>query len=64
MVNKCPVCGQNTVGKVGSEQYFCWSCCVEFTVNQQGTKIFNVQDDGTLTVFSGPKDLLRESTII
>ena len=45
----CPVCGQKGIGKVGANQYYCWDCCVEFMLREQGVKIFNVELDGTLT---------------
>jgi hypothetical protein len=45
----CPVCGRRLVGKVGAGQYYCWECCVEFSVNGPDIKIFSVEMDGTLT---------------
>ena len=26
MIIKCPVCGGLQVGRVGSDQYYCWNC--------------------------------------
>ena len=52
----CPVCGQRGIGKVGADQYYCWDCCVEFTVRNQDVRIFNVESDGTLTLYD---DLLQ-----
>ena len=37
-----------TIGKVGSGQYFCWDCCVEFSVGRNGFQIYRVEEDGTL----------------
>ncbi|HEY3423308.1 MAG TPA: hypothetical protein VGL27_00820 [Negativicutes bacterium] len=54
----CPVCGRRGIGKVGSEQYYCWDCCVEFVVSGQEIKIFSVEVDGTLTVYD---DLLQNA---
>lgn len=48
----CPICGQRTTGKVGTDQYYCWECCIEFTVHGDAVKIFNVEDDGTLTLYT------------
>ncbi len=48
---KCPVCGQRSIGKVGADQYYCWDCCVEFIKNGQTTDIYNVEQDGTLSLF-------------
>jgi hypothetical protein len=47
-MNHCPVCGQRSIGKVGTGQYFCWDCCVEFTVKDNDIKVFDVQADGSL----------------
>lgn len=51
-MNNCPVCGQRGIGKVGIDQYFCWECCVEFVIQGQTIKVFNVEEDGTLTSFA------------
>lgn len=47
----CPVCGHRSIGKVGAAQYYCWDCCVEFVLQGQNVKIYNVQDDGTLSAY-------------
>ena len=47
----CPVCNQRAVGKVGADQYYCWECCVEFSMRGTDVKIFSVELDGSLTVF-------------
>lgn len=50
MMVVCPACGQRAIGKVGADQYYCWDCCVEFTVRGPNVKIFNVELDGTLSL--------------
>lgn len=50
----CPVCGHRSIGKVGTDQYYCWDCCVEFVLQGQDVKIYNVQDDGTLSLYVAP----------
>lgn len=47
----CPVCGGRATGKVGTEQYYCWDCCVEFRKNKEGVQIFEVAEDGSLVSF-------------
>lgn len=54
----CPVCGQRGIGKVGADQYYCWDCCVEFMVRNQDVKVFNVEADGTLTLYN---DLMQNT---
>ncbi|XEQ93111.1 hypothetical protein SCACP_19630 [Sporomusa carbonis] len=56
----CPVCGQRGIGKVGADQYYCCDCCIEFSVRNQDIKIFNVEVDGTLTLYN---DLVQGSTV-
>jgi hypothetical protein len=45
---KCPVCGGMQVGRVGSDQYYCWNCFLEFNYNQGRVNLFEVNEDGTL----------------
>ncbi len=53
----CPVCeNKRAIGKVGSEQYFCWDCCVEFIIHGNETTVFSVEPDGTLTLYLEPSD--------
>lgn len=48
----CPVCGNKTAGRVALEQYYCWDCCVEFTMNgEKVASIYNVEPDGSLSHF-------------
>lgn len=50
---QCPKCGARGVGKVGSGQYYCWECCVEFRLTRKGWEIFKVEDDGSLLPVEG-----------
>ena len=45
----CPVCSHRGIGKVGSGQYFCRECCVEFSVQGSNITVFTVEADGSLT---------------
>lgn len=55
VVTSCPVCGRRMIGKVGSDQYYCWECCVEFSVSGQSVQVFAVELDGTLTMCENPE---------
>ncbi|MBR5318888.1 MAG: hypothetical protein IKU46_04745 [Peptococcaceae bacterium] len=46
---RCPYCHSTTVGRVGTSQYYCWSCYYEFTVRKQGIQCFRIVEDGSLT---------------
>ena len=46
---KCPLCRQIDVGKVGTGQYYCWHCLVEFTLNGRNEfAAYYVDEEGTL----------------
>ena len=46
---RCPYCHSTTVGRVGTSQYYCWSCYYEFAVQKQGVRRFRIVEDGSLT---------------
>jgi hypothetical protein len=56
----CPVCNKRGIGRVGSDQYYCWDCCVEFTRRGEDVKIFNVESDGSLSMYVDPNIQLQE----
>ena len=41
----CPVCNGREIGKIGTSQYFCWNCLVEFNDQEQ---VFEISEDGSL----------------
>ncbi|MHB1418142.1 MAG: hypothetical protein ACYCX4_00925 [Bacillota bacterium] len=45
----CPLCGGKAVGKIGSDQFYCWDCLVEYDA---ANKIYQVAEDGSLIAFS------------
>lgn len=47
----CPVCGQHEIGRIGTDQYYCWNCCVEFVVNNDAVKVFQIETDGSLVAY-------------
>lgn len=47
---RCPNCRTHDLGKVGSNQFYCWGCFIELTVvNGKIDSIFQVEEDGTLS---------------
>lgn len=46
----CPSCGQkNTTGQIGSKQYYCWSCLIEYQIDSNSeVKLFSIEEDGSL----------------
>ncbi|NLC12355.1 MAG: hypothetical protein GX767_08925 [Firmicutes bacterium] len=45
---QCPVCNRLDAGKVGTNQYFCPHCFVEFNMTAQGVKLYYIESDGSL----------------
>ncbi len=46
---QCPLCGGKAIGKIGSEQYYCWDCCVEYHLTKEGIHVYDLDEDGVLT---------------
>jgi hypothetical protein len=44
----CPSCGTCDTGRVGTHQYYCWNCLLEFSQEKGEVKFFYVESDGTL----------------
>lgn len=44
----CPHCGSRAVGRVGTDQYYCWECCIEWNVTPSGNRLFWVDEEGEL----------------
>jgi competence protein ComGC len=45
----CPNCKRKDIGKIGTHQYYCWGCFIEFAVVNDQFDIFQVEEDGTLS---------------
>ncbi|NLM46810.1 MAG: hypothetical protein GX200_08415 [Firmicutes bacterium] len=55
----CPLCNGNDTGKVGTNQYYCWNCLVEFSVRGAGAyTAYYVDEEGSLIALS---DLVQKS---
>lgn len=53
---RCPNCGSGSIGRVGAGQYYCWDCCVEFSLTGGGVRIFHVDAEGEL-IAQEPEDV-------
>lgn len=51
-MNRCPHCNCRDMGKIGTNQYYCWGCFVEFSVSGDEVKLFQVEEDGSLVSLS------------
>ncbi|NLZ92549.1 MAG: hypothetical protein GX922_00825 [Firmicutes bacterium] len=46
---KCPLCNSVDTGKVGTNQYYCWNCLLEFTMDGPNEfTAYYVDEEGTL----------------
>ncbi len=45
----CPSCTSRNVGKVGTGQFYCWDCYIEFSMSYRGVRMYSVERDGELT---------------
>ncbi len=58
MTYKCPVCGGLQVGKVGSDQYYCWNCFLEFNNSRGMVNLYEVAEDGSLIAMDSGSQIL------
>lgn len=58
MILRCPVCRGLQVGRVGSDQYYCWNCCLEFNYSRGRVNLYEVAEDGTLVAVEKSSELL------
>lgn len=49
MLIKCPNCASIDVGKIGTEQFYCWNCFIEMTFLDNKVTIHQVESDGSLS---------------
>jgi len=50
-MQRCPHCNCRDIGKIGTQQFYCWGCFVEFSVHNDEVKLFQVEEDGSLVAF-------------
>ncbi|GAA5344322.1 hypothetical protein CLV97_11218 [Planifilum fimeticola] len=47
---RCPNCNSHDLGKVGTNQYYCWHCFVELSVTGGRIEaVYQVEEDGSLS---------------
>lgn len=46
----CPNCKGKNIGKIGSQQYYCWNCFIELSISDQNElAVHQVEVDGSLS---------------
>ncbi|WP_026689117.1 hypothetical protein [Alteribacter aurantiacus] len=46
---RCPNCKGKDIGKIGSNQYYCWNCFIELTLSNGRLSLHQVEADGSLS---------------
>lgn len=49
MIMRCPNCASKDIGKIGAQNYYCWSCFVEMTVVNNELTVHQIEADGSLS---------------
>ncbi|HHY29744.1 MAG TPA: hypothetical protein GX520_03520 [Syntrophaceticus sp.] len=52
---QCPICRGRQTGKVGADQYYCWSCYVEFSAGGE-SEVYEITEDGNLMALNTTGD--------
>ena len=55
---RCPACKGMQVGRVGSDQYYCWNCFIEFAVKKDRVNMYEVAEDGSLVTIEESYDII------
>jgi len=58
VIVRCPVCNGLQVGKVGSDQYYCWNCFLEFNFSENRINLYEVAEDGTLIAMDESSEII------
>ncbi len=45
----CPNCRSKNIGTIGSQQYYCWDCFIELSVQNDLVHLHEVEADGSLS---------------
>lgn len=56
----CPNCQSRDIGKIANNQYYCWKCFIELTVQGDHLALHQVEEDGSL---SSLDDLFTEEEL-
>ncbi|MGV3488132.1 MAG: hypothetical protein ACO1OC_06050 [Tuberibacillus sp.] len=56
----CPNCKSKNLGKIGVNQFYCWDCFIELTLQKGRLSLSQVEEDGSLTTLD---DLFDENEL-
>lgn len=46
---RCPNCNGKNIGKIGVQQFYCWTCFIEMAVINNELTVHQVEVDGSLS---------------
>lgn len=46
---RCPNCKGRDIGKIGTNQYYCWTCYIELSIIDGRLNLHQVEADGSLS---------------
>ncbi|MFC3039149.1 hypothetical protein ACFOGI_02645 [Virgibacillus xinjiangensis] len=46
---RCPNCNGKDLGRIGTQQYYCWTCFIEMAVEKNRLSVHQVESDGSLS---------------
>ncbi|MBP2077487.1 MULTISPECIES: hypothetical protein [Oceanobacillus] len=46
---RCPNCNGKDIGKIGTQDYYCWTCFIEMTVTSNELMVHQIEADGSLS---------------
>ncbi|MBM7554666.1 hypothetical protein [Thalassobacillus pellis] len=45
----CPNCQRKDIGKIGTNQYYCWNCFIELSYEKGRLNVHQIEEDGSLS---------------
>ncbi|NLX91335.1 MAG: hypothetical protein GXZ07_07075 [Firmicutes bacterium] len=60
----CPVCGSNNTGKIGSSEYYCANCLLEFSKSGRKVQYYYIDEEGTSVLLKNKTDAKKMAALI
>jgi len=48
MMLRCPNCNGKDIGKIGTQQFYCWTCFIEMSIVNNQLTVHEIEVDGSL----------------
>ncbi len=60
----CPVCGSNNTGKIGSDEYYCANCLLEFSKYGGKMQYYYINEEGTAVLLKNKTAAKKMAALI